>query len=287
MTERMSALKSLEESPSWDWPEDTAEVLLRVLRDRSASEGERALAADLAGDSVVVNDELCGALLSLLGSAEEPEAVRCAAAVALGPVLELSDTYGFDEPDATPISERTFRQMQEAMHSLYLDQGIPKEVRRRVLEGSVRAPVDWHEKAIRTAFGTDDEDWKLTAVFCMQYVKGFDEEILESLESASPAIHVEAIHAAGEWGLEAAWPHVVGLIEDASTEKSMLLAAIVAVGCLRPEEAVEVLSRLEESDDPEIVEAVEEVTAIVAGAEDDDDDFEDDDFEDEDRSSLN
>ena len=59
--------------------------------------------------------------------------------------------------------------------------GVPKELRRRILEASVRAFEPWHPDAIRTAYASSDQEWVLTAVFAMAHIKGFDEQILESL----------------------------------------------------------------------------------------------------------
>jgi hypothetical protein len=72
---RLDDLKELDDTPPWDWPERTATFLLDALRDPGATQEERLLAADLAGNSVVVNDELVAALLSILRSGEEPS--RC------------------------------------------------------------------------------------------------------------------------------------------------------------------------------------------------------------------
>jgi hypothetical protein len=90
------------------------------------------------------------------------------------------------------------------LQKLYFDNGIPKEVRRRILEASVRAPESWHQNAIQAAYSSGDKDWMLTAVFAMGRVRGFDDQILEALKSADPEIHYEAVEAAGAWGLAAA-----------------------------------------------------------------------------------
>ena len=68
----------------------------------------------------------------------------------------------------------------------------------------------WGEAPLggRAAYSSDDEDWKLTAVFAMRSVRGFDGQILEALESENEDIHYEAVCAAGNWELEAAWSHV-------------------------------------------------------------------------------
>jgi hypothetical protein len=165
------------------------------------------------------------------------------------------------------------------MRVLYQDASVPKEVRRRILEASVRAIADWHEEAIRTAFAKDDKDdeeWKLTAVFCMGYVRGFDEQILASLDSRNSDIHIEAVSAAGNWEVAAAWPHVVSLVTARKTDRRLLLAAIAAVGSIRPKEASEILQPLADSGDDEIAEAVLEATSLAHGGWDGDDDEEDD-----------
>jgi hypothetical protein len=45
----------------------------------------------------------------------------------------------------------------------------------------VRAPQDWHENAVGSAYASGDDTWKLTAVFCMRFVRGFDGQIVEEL----------------------------------------------------------------------------------------------------------
>jgi hypothetical protein len=77
---------------------------------------------------------------------------------------------------------------------------VPKMVRAAELEASVRAAEDWHADAVRAAFASSDDDWKLTAVFCTGYVPGFDGQILESLKSKNPDVCYEAVVAAGNYG---------------------------------------------------------------------------------------
>jgi len=269
-------LKTLKDTPPWDWPDGTAKILVGILRDEQAAEPDRVLATELAGDFTVVNDELVDALLALLRSSDESERVRARAAISLGPVLEHADTEGFENGGEAPISERTFQRIQKSLRELYVDAGIPKEVRRRILEASVRAPQDWHQDTVRAAYSGDDDAWKLTAVFCMRFVCGFDEQIREALDNENPDIHCEAVLAAGAWGVEAAWPHVAALVTSDETPKALLLAAIEAVPSIRPQEAEELLRELMDSDDEDIVEAAYEALAMAEGPSDSDEDDEDD-----------
>jgi uncharacterized protein (UPF0147 family) len=223
----------------------------------------------------VVNDELVEALLAILRKNQESKQVRARAAISLGPILEYADTEGFDDAGDVPISKRTFQGIQESLHQLYSDAHTPKEVRRRILEASVRAPREWHENAVRSAYSSGDDLWKLTAVFCMRFVRGFDELIIEELDNKNPDIHLEAVLAAGSWGVEGAWPHIAALIHSRRTPKPLLLAAIGAVPSILPQEASEVLSRLIESDDEDIVEAVHEALAMAEEPSEEDEDDED------------
>lgn len=270
-------LKTMKETPPWDWPEGSVERFLEVLRDEQADESERLLAAELAGDSTVVNDELADELLAIVGSGEEEEQLRAKAAISLGPILEYGDQDGFENPHDVPITERTFGRIQESLREAYMDADTPKEVGRRILEASVRAPRDWHQDAIRSAYSSADDDWKLTAVFCMGWVRGFDDQILEALQSDNPAIHYQAVCAAGEWEVDGAWSHVVALVRAEGTDKPLLLAAIGAVASIRPQEAGEILADLTNANDEEIVEAAYEALAMAEGPVGNEYDDEDDD----------
>lgn len=267
-------LKTLQDRPPWDWPRDAGKKFQKILIDHQADETDRLIAAELAGDLTVINDELADVLTAIIRRPDEPEQLRAVAAVALGPVLEQAETDGFEDPDDVPITQRTFRNIQDCLHKLHFDNSIPKEVRRRILEASVRAPEEWHQNAIRAAYSSGDQAWILTAVFSMRWVRGFDDQILEALKSGDAEIQYEAIQAAGNWGLAAAWSHILALVRDAATPKSLLLAAIGAVASIRPAEARSVLVDLADSDDEEIAEAVDEAIGMAETVPDEEDDEE-------------
>ncbi len=50
-------LKILQAIPPWDWPENTAEILLGILDDDHAEVSDRVLAAELAGDYLDEEDD--------------------------------------------------------------------------------------------------------------------------------------------------------------------------------------------------------------------------------------
>ena len=253
-------------------------TLVEVLRNRKADESEHLLAAEMAGEVAAIN---AGGLLSVVGDATASDELRARAALSLGPVLEQMDTDsigdlpGLDDDsfDAPPISEHTFHRIQQSLRALYLDDAIPKEVRRRVFEASVRAPADWHRDAIRAAYSSDDRDWRLTAVFAMRFVSGFEDEVVASLDDPDEEISYEAVWAAGSWEIDAAWPHVSALLTAPATDKELLLAAIEAALAIRPREAEPLLAELSDSDDTDIADAAS--NAMMMATSPFDDDFDD------------
>ena len=259
----MKALNALNHTPPWEWPEDAGEIILRVLVDKYAEDADRILAAELAGDEVVMDDELADALLEVVAREGAGEDLRAAAAISLGPALELADTMGFEDADESVISETAFERIRQSLCDLYLDPKVPDPVRRAILEASVRAPQEWHHEAVRAVYAGGAEAWKLTAAFCMRFVPDFDDEILECLKSDDPNIHYQAVCAAGNWGVEAAWAHVAKLASARDTDKPLRLAAIDAVASIRPEEAQGILGDLTLSDDEDIAEAAHEALAMA------------------------
>ena len=265
-------LQLLQVTPPWDWPPDAGANLQEALTDRQAKVPDRLIAAELGGNLAVVNDGLADALLAVVRSAAESVPMRAKAAISLGPVLEQADTFGFEDPDDVPITLRTFRKIQETLHQFYLDESTPKEVRRRILEASVRASQDWHEDAVRTAYSSGDREWMLTAVFAMGWVRGFDNEVLEALHHPDADIQAEAITAAGKWQLGEAWSRIAPLVTHPGTPKPLLLAAIEAVAQIRPKQAVGLLVDLAASEDEDISDAATEALEMA----DEDSDFEED-----------
>ena len=96
-------LKTFLDTPPWDWPRDAGRTFWRILADQRASESDRLVAAELAGDFTVINNDLADMLQTIAGSADEPEQLRARAAISLGPILEQADTDGFEGPDDVPV----------------------------------------------------------------------------------------------------------------------------------------------------------------------------------------
>ncbi|RJQ87131.1 MAG: hypothetical protein C4519_01240 [Desulfobacteraceae bacterium] len=271
-------LKKLQDTPPWEWPANADQVLLGILSDQGGDPTDRLLAAELSGDYTVISDALAQALLDIVRNGNESLELRSTAVIALGPAMEHADMMGFEDEDDILISEELFHHLQETLHLMYMRADLPTELRRRILEAAVRAPQVWHHDAVRSAYADSDPSWRLTAVFCMGYVSGFDQQILESLGNPDPLIHYHAVSAAGNWEIDEAWPHIAELVRSDETEKDLRIAAIAAAATIHPEEASMLLTDLMESDDEDIVEAVLEALAMADGLEG----FENFDDEDED-----
>lgn len=270
-------MKELYEIPPWEWPEDAPEIISKVLSDKTAPEADRLLAAELAGDNVVMDTDMAAFLLPFVKDTGESEKIRATAAVSFGAGLEYADLMEFDENDET-ISEEMFKEIQETFRTLYHDPNTPKIVRRKILEGSVRSPMDWHQKAIQEANSNDDTEWQMTAVFCMGYIRGFEDKILKALENENEDIFYEAVRAAGNMDITKAWPYIKELLLKEDIDKWLLIAAIEAAATVHPEEAEEILLDLSDSTDEDIALAAEDALTIagMTGEEFDDDDYLDD-----------
>jgi len=288
-------LKKLKNAPPWDWPANASDIVISALSNRKASKADRLLAADLAGEYVILSEEIFDALITVVCSHEESAELRSTAAIALGPGLEDSFAGDYEDIEDPPaLSELFVQKIQKMLRDIYLDADAPKSVRRSVLEASVRDPQEWHAGAIKSAYNSDDAEWKLTAVFCMNYIKGFETQILESLTSSNPHIRYHAVNAAGNWEIDAAWPHIVRLVTSDNVDKSLRIAAIKAAASIRPHES-DILEPLVDSDDEDISETAMEALAEAEYAssvdldgyeveeyEDEDEEYEDDDEDDDD-----
>lgn len=261
-------LTILEVTPPWEWPRDARKVLLKKLRDQKTGEAERLLAAELAGETVVLNEEVTKALSAIVADRDASNELRAAAAIALGRVLEEMDMYeplggGLDHLDQPPIPPREFQRIRRELQSLYRNEDTPKLVRRRILEAAVRAPESWHHEAIRQAYGNDDVEWRVSAVFCMGHFRGFADEILESLDDPDAEIRFEAVRTAGRRELRAAWPHLARLLRSPDTGRRLLLTAIEASVGVRGKATIEFLDDLSASEDEEIAETAEEAMTMA------------------------
>jgi hypothetical protein len=269
-----TALLKLMNQEAWEWPEGAGDTLLSSLKDATLPEEQRLAATEMAGETVVVNDEIGCELLRMIGDASLSEEVRSQAAISLGPALEDCDLADWEEDDefgSETLSQEVFGEVQTALQALFARQDVPDHVRRCVLEASVRAENSWHEAAVRSAWADKDKAWRITGVFCMQYVTGFDKEILEAVHSSDEDLQMHGIVAAGERGVLEAWATVERLLARPPSNKSLLIAAILAVPGIRPDE-VDLVSKFLDHEDEDVAEAASEATFMSRPEEGDFDD---------------
>jgi len=234
------SLEALAALPTWEWPDDAIDRITAGLKSDEIT--EQCLAARLAG--FVPDDRLAVLLLECLAESDDDD-VRAEAAIALGPILEESRMVEFSDGDMpTEISASRVQQIQGALRRAYHDANAPTLVRRRALEAAVRAPTDWHIGAARAAFRSGDIAWRITGLFAMGYLDGFEAIILESLDDPSNDVVREAVTAAGRHALEAAGTKVLAMVEQTERGPDVQRAAIEALAQLRPEGTADALNRI-------------------------------------------
>ncbi len=218
-----------------------------------------------------LNDELAGELERMLRE-DENDDVRARVAIALGPTLELCytelDDNGhlppLDDYNLNPLTQEVYDRMVETLRRVYLDGTNPELVRRRVLEGAVRSPQPWHREGTAAAFRSDDEPWRITAVFCMGYLGGFDDEIVEAFDSGTELVRYEAIRAAGNRGVKRLASRLLALAADPEADVDERLAAIEALPNMEHPGTFEVLDELGADPEEAIVEAADEALGEVS-----------------------
>ena len=254
-------LDLLEGLPCWEWPENAADALQRALEQGTTD--DRLRAAKLAGELVVMNDELAATLLGIVQERDLATELRARAAIACGPALEDSFTIGYDESldprfDHRVLSEATFQRMLDVLRAVFEDSETPGDVRRACLEAAVRAPQDWQTQAVEQARTSSDHSWRVTAVFCMGHLVGFDDALLEALDSADPDVLREAVRAAGQSALDPAGPRLLALAGSADTDRATRLEAVGALAYVPSEAAEELLQTLTRSLDQELAGAAQD-----------------------------
>ena len=108
----------------------------------------------------------------------------------------------------------------------------------------------------------------------MRFIKGLEEEILESLDDKNLDIQAEAVLAAAHWEIKKAWPAISRKLHHRRTQEPLLLACIQAVGFLQPENGFDLLNKFAKSKDREIAATADD--SIDALALDFDAEFEED-----------
>ena len=241
-------LKQLEKAPIEDWPHDAPQVVAEGLE--SPDLEIRTTAARLAWP--MMTDEIAEKL-ERLAEVDDDEELRAAAVIAFGPVIEEMEDDGIVED--SPVSGGMLDKVRAVLRRLHEDEAQPKLVRRRALEASVRGGEPWHADAVTAAWALDDEDWKVTALFCMGYMPGFDEVVVAAVHETEGDVRLQAIQAAGMRALAEVGPTVLALAADEDADTDLRVEAIFAVAAIRVDGAAELLMSLADADDEEVADA--------------------------------
>lgn len=227
--------------------------------------------------AIAVDAAIARELLGLARDPERGEEERGRAVTALGPALE--QCYLEEAPDGSleppppgteewwgepPFSSTEYGEVLEELRRLHEDDSLPKLVRRRAFEAAVRAPRDWQRKAVLSAWRSDDPEWRLTAVFAMGYLHGFEDEIREAFEGDDPALRREAMLTAGHGPSgEILADELLPVAADPEAPQQDRLIAIDRVAELHPDGAFEILDELTADLDAVVADAAEEALEEV------------------------
>lgn len=218
--------------------------------------------------SIEMDDDLARAISDVAAGTASDD-IRADAIVALGPLVEECG-IDYDEALALPeefggpaVSVDTFRSIVERLRAIYADENQPKVVRRRAFEVLVRDPQPWQAEEVRKHLALPDADWRLTAIFGMGSMPGFEKEILEAVKKGEGVELAEAVRAAAKMEVKQAAPRIRELAASNKTERELRLESILALPNV-DDDAFEILEELVRSKDAEIREAAEEAMADLS-----------------------
>ena len=199
--------------------------------------------------------------------------VRTHAISALGRYVFEGDAAAFEDWDGYEISitPEDYARVTDFLFRIAQDPEEAIEPRRYAIEAlAFRAEDADVLDLIEWAYHHTDRRLKVSALFSMARNGDprWTEYILKELRSRDTEIQYEAVHAAGELGLEEATDTLIDMVRSKNVRKPLRLLAIYALGEIGAESAYPVLDRLTHSRDRDVRdvarEAVEEWLAVNA-----------------------
>lgn len=199
--------------------------------------------------------------------------VRTHAISALGRYVFEGDAAAFEDWDGYEVSitPDDYARVTDFLFRIAQDPEEAVEARRYAIEAlAFRSEDPDVLDLIEWAYHHDDRRLKVSALFSM--ARNGDPQwtdyILQELHSRDTEIQYEAVHAAGELGLEEATDILIDMVRGKNVRKPLRLLAIYALGEIGAERAYSVLDRLTHSRDRDVRdvarEAVEEWLAVNA-----------------------
>ena len=183
-------------------------------------------------------------------SADDDSALKAGALKALGRFLLLGE-YG-------EIDSSLADQAQQIALRLQTDMSQPVSVRRRALEALANSSHPQVERLIRDAYLDGSAELRIGAIFAMGRTCNpvWSEQLLDELAGDEGEALYEAISACGQLQLKEAVPRIAELI--GSGDGDIQLAAIVALGEIGGRRALDILTKLADSADESVADAVDE-----------------------------
>jgi len=189
--------------------------------------------------------------------------VRAHAISALGRYIYEGDAAEFEGWDAPmfEITKTDYERVTTFLFQIAQDSAEALEMRRCAIEAlAFRAEDPNVTQLIEWAYRQSDRRFRASAIFAMARNGDprWTEYILNELHSADPEIQYEAVHAAGELGLEEATDTLIQLVRGKGTRKPLRLLAMYALAETGDERAYAVLEHLSHARDRDVREVARE-----------------------------
>lgn len=245
-------LKAIEE-----WPRDSDEILLEIINNNKISMRTRQEAIEFASDLAVVDLKVVRAFCTIIKNSEESYELRSSAISGLSDILaevsspEYQAEIKFVDPNEDIIKISDFDEVRQLLQQIFYNKHEIPEIKRRALEVSATLPDIWHSEAIKEAYADGDVAWRLTALYCMRFVDGFEKEICQELLSRNADMQQYALIAVKMKKIASVWPQVRGIIEAERINEDVFYAALEAGIAINPQAMPEILTSLSDFDDPD------------------------------------
>lgn len=223
---------------------DYDSIFCYCLRDQDAEVRSKAIEGLWESEEA----SLISPLVDLLEH-DSSEKVQAAAATALGKFARLAEDK--------KLRSCYIPQFCQALLSIINNKSKDIEVRRRALEAAAPLNLPQVEKAIMSAYESDNPRFRASAIYSMgerdRYWLPF---LLKELGSADVEIRYEAVGACGELGEEEAVPYIVELTDDPDID--IRLMAIQSLGKIGGTKARECLEQCLENSDEAVRQAAKQ-----------------------------
>jgi hypothetical protein len=187
------------------------------------------------------------------------------------------DSYSFEDETIDP---KTIAKIRTYLEKIVYDEGQSEIKRRRAMESLSFDPSERDEKMIEHWAKSKSAGLRTSAVFSMGragLIK-WEETIIRALDDKEKEVRREAVKALGEGCAEDGIKHLKKIIIGG--DRDLVLEAILSIGKIGGDDAVDILYTLADSEDEEVAAAAEAAIAET-DAFSGDDEFEDDDFPDD------